>query len=44
MVDFAGRVPEELRQALGPYAAARIELTLSLEALTEPLEVAKPGG
>lgn len=44
VVDFAGRVPEELRQALGPYAAARIELTLSLEPLTEPLEVAKPGG
>ena len=44
VVDFGARVPDELREALGPYAAARIELTLTLERLTEPLKVQAPGG
>lgn len=43
VVDFGGRVPEALRQALGPYAAARLELTVSLERLEQPLEVEPPG-
>ena len=44
VVDFAGAVPDELREALGPYAAARMELTLSLGRLTAPLEVEAPTG
>ena len=44
VVDFGGQVPEDLREALGPYASARLELTLAMERLTEPLKVAKPGG
>ena len=42
VVDFGGRVPDELRQALGRYASARIQLTLSLERITEPLSVEAP--
>lgn len=44
VVDFAGRVPDELREALGAYASPRLELTLSLERLTEPLVVEAPDG
>lgn len=44
VVDFGGRVPDELREALGRYAAARLELTLSLERLTEALKVEAPTG
>lgn len=44
VVDFAGRVPEDLREALGAYASPRLELTLSLERLDGPLEVQAPGG
>lgn len=44
VVDFGGQVPEEVREALGSYASARLELTLSLERLTGPLEVKAPTG
>ena len=44
VVDFGGRVPDELREALGPYASPRMELTLALERLTEPLVVDAPTG
>ena len=43
-VDFGARVPDELRTALGPYAAPRLELTLTLERLTEALKVEPPTG
>jgi hypothetical protein len=42
VVDFAGRVPDDLREALGAYASPRLELTLSLERLDGPLEVEAP--
>ena len=42
VVDFGGQVPDELRQALGPFAAARLELDLAVERLTKPLVVDKP--
>ena len=44
VIDFGGEVPEELREALGPYASARLELTVALERLTEPLTVEAPTG
>lgn len=44
VVDFGGEVPEELREALGPYASARLELTLAVAPLSEPLVVAAPEG
>jgi hypothetical protein len=44
VVDFGGRVPDEVREALGPYASARLELTLSLERLRSPLDVEAPTG
>lgn len=43
VVDFGATVPEELREALGPYASARLQLTLTIGRLTAPLKVAKPG-
>jgi hypothetical protein len=43
-VDFGGEVPDELREALGPYASAHLALTVTLERLTEPLVVAAPTG
>lgn len=42
-VDFGGDVSPELRDALGPYASTRIELTLAMERLSGPLRVAAPG-
>ncbi|HVE45541.1 MAG TPA: hypothetical protein VNA57_02175 [Acidimicrobiales bacterium] len=42
VVDFGDSVPEELRQTLGQYASVRLELTLALERLTEPLVVKRP--
>lgn len=44
VVDFGARVPDELRTALGPYAAPRLELTLTLERLAEALQVEPPAG
>lgn len=44
VVDFGGRVPDELRQALGPFAAARLQIELAVERLAEPLVVDKPTG
>lgn len=44
VVDFGGTVPDDLRRALGQYAAARLELTVALERLEGPLTVAKPTG
>lgn len=44
VVDFGGRVPDELREALGRYASARLELTLSLERLADELKVERPTG
>ena len=41
-VDFGGEVPEELIDALGPYAAATLELHLELEAIDEDLTVEPP--
>jgi hypothetical protein len=43
VIDFGATVPDELRQALGSYAGARLTLTMSLEPLDGPLEVAPPG-
>jgi hypothetical protein len=43
VADFGREVPTELRDALGPYAATHLELTVSLRELTEPLEVTAPG-
>ena len=42
-VDFGGEVPDELVDALGPYAAATLELHLELDAIDEDLEVDAPG-
>lgn len=42
VVDFGATVPKELAEALGPYAAARLELTVQLERLTEDLRVEAP--
>jgi hypothetical protein len=44
VVDFGSEVPPELQEALGPYASARLELTMALERLTEPLQVEAPTG
>ena len=44
VVDFGGDVPPELTEALGPYASTRLELTMELERLTEPLQVDAPTG
>ena len=44
VVDFGGEVPAELQEALGPYASTRLELTMELERLTEPLQVEAPTG
>jgi hypothetical protein len=44
VVDFGGEVPDELREALGPYASANLELTVTLERLTDPLVVEAPTG
>ena len=44
VVDFGGEVPDELREALGPYASANLELTVALERLTDPLVVDAPTG
>ncbi|MEA3055868.1 MAG: hypothetical protein QOD30_1300 [Actinomycetota bacterium] len=41
-VDFGGRVPSELRQALGRYAAASLELTMQLRHLDTKLTVQPP--
>jgi hypothetical protein len=43
VADFGREVPAELRDALGPYAATHLELTVSLRELTEPLQVNAPG-
>ena len=42
VLDFGANVPEALADALGPYAAARMELTIQLERLTEDLKVDAP--
>jgi hypothetical protein len=42
VVDFGGRVPAELRQALGHYAAAKLDLTVRLRRLDTALTVAPP--
>lgn len=42
VVDFGGGVPAELRDALGAYAGARLALTMTLDELDGPLEVARP--
>lgn len=42
VVDFGAAVPDELRDALGAYAGARLTLTMSLEPLDGPLEVTPP--
>ena len=44
VVDFGATVPDRLREALGPFASARLEFTLTLERLTKPLVVRKPTG
>ena len=44
VVDFGSEVPAELQEALGPYASARLELTVALERLAEPLSVEAPTG
>jgi hypothetical protein len=41
-VDFGGEVPDELVDALGPYAAATLDLHLELEAIDAGLEVDAP--
>ena len=41
-VDFGGDTPPELQEALGAYAAARLELTLTLEELSDDLNVERP--
>ena len=41
-LDFGGDVPDELVDALGPYAAATLELHLELEAIDVDLEVDAP--
>ena len=41
-VDFGGEVPDELVDALGPYAAATLDLHLELEAIDADLEVDAP--
>ena len=44
VVDFGSEVPPELQDALGPYASARLELSVALERLDEPLTVEAPTG
>ena len=44
VLDFGATVPDGLRRALGPYASARMELTVSLARLEGPLTVQKPVG
>lgn len=41
-VDFGGEVPDELVDAIGPYAAATLELHLDLVRIDEDLEVESP--
>lgn len=41
-VDFGGDVPEELVEALGPYAAATFELRVELAAIEPDLTVERP--
>ena len=41
-VDFGAEVPKGLRDALGAYAAARLELSMSVEDVGTPLRVREP--
>jgi hypothetical protein len=41
-IDFGGRVPPELRQVLGRYAAATLDITMQLSHLDAKLTVARP--
>lgn len=41
-VDFGAEVPPGLREALGPYAAARLELAMRVKDIAAPLRVSPP--
>lgn len=41
-VDFGAQVPAALRETLGSYAAARLELSMSVEDISTPLRVEAP--
>lgn len=41
-IDFGTDVPADLEELLGPYASTRLVLTLEMQAIDQPLDVAAP--